>query len=572
MRYSGFPQACDETMKLLFLPLLFLFLAACATPGPGAPDSHETAPDFGSPGETNYHLLMAEIALQRDRPGLAATEYLRAARASDDPEVAARATRVISDFGTLEEGLAAAQRWADLAPGELMPRRFLARFFLQAGEVEQAAAMLAMLRTAIEAEHVARPFLPLVPLAMEARDPRVARAAVAAVVADHPADASGAYAHAYLALRAGELALAEAEAHRALQLDPEWTDAALLYARALAAAERTDEALTWLAERPEAGERIVQLETAAMLMQADRTAEARAVLGDLLAADPADTDALRLLGFVEYFTGETAAAREIFLALLASGDYTDDAVFYLGGIAEQAGEIEEAARLYARVESGEHLVTAQVRLALLMYRMGRPELAINHLELFARRNPDAVVELGAARAQLLARLGMAEDALAVYDEILTRFPDDFGSRYARGLLYVELDRAAEALEDFGHLVAMYPDDPTALNALGYTLADMTERYDQAYQLIYRALTLEPDNPAILDSMGWVLYRQGRPDEALPYIEQSWELYRDAEIAAHLGEVLWSLGRIDEAREIWLEAIVEWPGNPILLETMGRLDP
>ncbi|MFU8895321.1 MAG: tetratricopeptide repeat protein [Gammaproteobacteria bacterium] len=559
-------------MKPLLLPLLLLFLAACATPGPGAPDPDGAPPDFGSPGEASYHLLMAEIALQRDRPALAATEYLRAARASEDPEVAARATRVISDFGTLEEGLAAAQRWADLAPGEMLPQRFQARFFLQAGEVQRAADMLALLRTAIEAEQVARPFLPLVPLAMEARDPGVAVAALAAVVVDHPDDASGAYAHAYLALRAGQVALAQSEAQRALRLDPEWTDAALLYARALAAAERTDEALAWLAERPEAGERIVQLETAAMLMQADRTAEARAVLGDLLAADPADTDALRLLGFVEYFTGETAAAREIFLALLASGEYTDDAVFYLGGIAEQAGEIEEAARLYARVESGEHLVTAQVRLALLMYRMGRPELAINHLELFARRNPDAVVELGTARAQLLARLGMFEEALDVYGEILARFPDDFASRYARGLLYVELDRAAEALEDFGHLVAMYPDDPTALNALGYTLADMTERYDQAYQLIYRALTLEPGNPAILDSMGWVLYRQGRPEEALPYIERSWEIHRDAEIAAHLGEVLWSLGRIDEAREIWLEAIVEWPGSQVLLETMGRLDP
>lgn len=559
-------------MKLLLLPLLFLFLAACATPGPGAPDADERAPDFGSPGEASYHLLMAEIALQRDRPGLAATEYLRAARASDDPAVAARATRVISDFGTLEEGLAAAQRWADLAPDELLPRRFQARFFLQAGEVQRATDMLALLRSTLEAEHLARPFLPLVPLAMEARDPGVALAALAAVVADYPADASGAYAHAFLALRAGEVALAESEAQRALRLDPEWTDAALLYARALAAAERTDEALAWLAERPEAGERVIQLETAAMLMQADRTAEARALLGDLLADQPADTDALRLLGFVEYFSGQTAAAREIFLALLASGDYPDDAVFYLGGIAEQAGEIEAAARLYARVEGGEHLVTAQVRLALLMYRMGRPELAINHLELFARRNPAAVVELGAARAQLLVRMDMTEEALAVYDEILSRFPDDFASRYARGLLYVELDRAAAALDDFGHLVATHPDDPTALNALGYTLADMTERYDEAYQLIYRALALEPDNPAILDSMGWVLYRQGRPDEALPYIEQSWEMYRDAEIAAHLGEVLWSLGRIDEARTIWLEAIVEWPGNPILLATMGRLDP
>jgi tetratricopeptide (TPR) repeat protein len=111
-----------------------------------------------------------------------------------------------------------------------------------------------------------------------------------------------------------------------------------------------------------------------------------------------------------------------------------------------------------------------------------------------------------------------------------------------------------------------------LNALGYTLTDMTDRHDEAYPLIHRALELEPDDPAILDSMGWVLFKLGRAEEALPYIERSWAQQRDAEIAAHLGEVLWSLERIDEARDIWLEAIVEFPGSEILLDTMGRLDP
>jgi tetratricopeptide (TPR) repeat protein len=137
---------------------------------------------------------------------------------------------------------------------------------------------------------------------------------------------------------------------------------------------------------------------------------------------------------------------------------------------------------------------------------------------------------------------------------------------------VQLGRVEDALEDFGHLVAAYPDDPTALNALGYTLTDMTNRHDEAYQLIYRALGMQPENPAILDSMGWVLFRLGRPEEGLPFVERSWELMPDAEIAAHLGEILWALGRKDEARETWLEAIVEWPGNRILLDTMGRLDP
>jgi tetratricopeptide (TPR) repeat protein len=570
MGYSGFPKVDAKTMKPL-IPFVLL-LAACAAPGPEAPGPDELAPDFGRPGEAGYHLFMAEIALQRDRPALAATEYLYAARASDDPDVAARATRVISAFGTLEEGIEAAQRWQALAPGDLHPRRFLARFYLQGGQVEAAAVELGALRAAIDGDSVEHPFLPLLPLAMEAHDPDVALAAMTLAVEDYPDDASGAYAKAYLALRAGDIALGEAAAARALDLAPEWADAAMLYARAVAADGRVDEALDWMAAHPAAGERNMRLERAIMLLSAERSREARQALEDLLGEAPDDADALRALGYLEYFDGRTDVAREIFTALLHSGEYTSDAFFYLGSIAEQQGDIEEAAQFYARVEDGENLFTAQVRLALLMFRMGRPELAISHLELFERRNPAAAVELGAARAELLARLGMPEEALQVYGEILARFPDDFSTRYARGLLHVELGQVEDALADFGHLVAAYPDDPTALNALGYTLTDMTNRHDEAYQLIYRALGMQPENPAILDSMGWVLFRMGRPEEGLPFIERSWELMPDAEIAAHLGEILWALGRRDEAREIWLGAIVEWPGSRILLDTMGRLDP
>lgn len=554
------------------IPLVLLLLGACALPAPEPGDPDEAAPEFGEPGEASYHLFMAEIALQRELPALAATEYLRAARASDDPEVAARATQVISSFGTEAEGLEAAQRWAALAPDDLDARRFLVRFRLAAGDVSRASRELAVLRAAAGEATEPRPFLGLLPLVTDAADPQAAVAAMAAVVAEYPQDPSGAYAQAYLALRAGELELARSEAKRAVDLAPEWTEAAILYGRTLVAAERVDEALEWLAARPEAGERRMELERAVTLIAADRSAAARVVLESLLETDPADFEALRALGYLEYFEGRTEVAREIFLGLLAAGRYPNDALFYLGGIAEQQGEIEEAARLYSRIDGGEHLVTAQVRLALLMFRLGRPELALNHLEIFARHNPGADVDLGSARAELLARMGRSEEALALYDELLARHPDAVNLRYARGLMHVESGDVAAALEDFRHLATLYPDDPSALNAYGYTLADLTERHAEAYELIRRAFVLDPDSPAILDSMGWVLFKLGRPEEGLPYMARSWDLQRDPEIAAHLGELLWSLGRVDEARDIWLEAIVEWPGNPVLLDTMGRLDP
>jgi tetratricopeptide (TPR) repeat protein len=570
MGYSGFPRPCVDPMKPLVLLFPLLLLGACASPRPAEPGPDELAPDFGQPGEAGYHLLMAEIALQRDLPEIAATEYLRAAKASEDPEIAAQATRVASAFGTREEGLEAAARWVELAPELPDPRRFLVRLHLQAPDVASAAAELEFLRGALAERE--RPFLELLPLVADARDRLAALEAMAAVAERYPQDASGAYAMGYLALRGGDAPGAEAAASRALELEPDWTDAAVLLARAVAADDRPEEALALLEARPAAEQPELRLERAVLLMAAERNAEARAVLEEILAGEPGDADALRALGYLEYFEGDHQAARQTFMSLLATGEYTDDALFYLGGIAEQEGEIEEAARLYARVSGGEQLVTAQVRLALVMFRMGRPELAIDHLELFARRNPEAAVELHGARAELLMRMDRVEEALAVYDEILARHPGETDARYARALIYEELDRVEEALADFEHIVAQHPDDPIALNALGYTLTDRADRHAEAYALIRRALDLDPENPAILDSMGWVLFKLGRAEDGLPYVERSWALQRDPEIAAHLGEILWSLGRIDEARTIWTEAIVEFPGSEILLGTMGRLDP
>lgn len=554
----------------IFVPALLMLLAACAGPQPAPSGPDELAPDFGQPGEADYHLFMAEIALQRDQPALAATEYLRAARASDDPEIAARATRIAAAYGTRAEGRQAARRWAELAPDDLHPRRYLARLYLQEGDIDAAARELALLRSG--AEGTPRPFLELLALVSDLRDAEGALAAMSAVVNEYPGDASGAYAQAYLALRAGDVSTALAQTERAVELEPGWTDAIALHARALLADGRPDEALAWLAARPEAKTRELQLERAVLLMAAERNDEAREALEDILLEHPMDPDALRALGILAYFEGDTQTAREALLALLATGRHTNDALFYLGGVAEQMGEIEEAARLYSRVTAGEHLLTVQVRLALLMYSMGRPELAINHLELFAQRNPDAALELGAARAELLTRLGRPDDALAVYDELLAREPGELSVLYARGLLHVELGRVEEAVADFSRMVELRPDDPIALNALGYTLTDMTDRHDEAYPLIRRALELDPDSPAILDSMGWVLFKLGRAEEGLPYIERSWQLFPDAEIAAHRGELLWSLGRIEEARQVWLDAIVDFEGSQVLLDTMGRLDP
>jgi len=550
--------------------LTFLLLAACASGPRGLPGAEdlEAGAAAAQPGDASYHLLMGEIAMQRDENAAAASEYLKAARASSDPEVAARATRVTWAFGTQSESLQAAPRGAALAPEDPEPRGYLVRIHLREPDVDRALEHLEFLYD----ETAARPFLDLLPLTGDAGDRKAALEAMERLAAAHEEDASGAYAVSFLALRAGDADKAVTSARAAVDKEPEWTEAAMMYARALAAAGKADEALDWLEARPDGQSPEMRLERAVLLMAAERNEEARELLQALLKEEPDNPAALRALGYLAYFTGDLDAARRHFTSLLSTGRYGNDAMFYLGSIAEVRGNLEEAARLYSRVSGGENLVTAQVRLALVMYRMGRPELAVNHLEEFAEMQPEAALQLGGARAELLVRMDQTDRALDVYDDLLERHPESDDTRYARALLYERLDRIDEAVADLRHIAERNPDDSTALNALGYTLADRTDQLEEARGLIARALELAPDNPAIVDSMGWVLHKLGDDDEALKHLRQAWSLQRDPEVAAHLGEVLWSLGRKDEARRLWNEAIVEFPDSDVLLEAMGRLDP
>lgn len=551
----------------LLLPVVLLW--ACAS-APTAEDDLAAGREAATGGDSSYHLLMAEIALQREERATAAAEYLQAALASDDPDVAARATRINWTYGTPEQALSAARRWAALAPEDPDPRSFLVRLYLRDDELGRAEPHLEFLyEQASETEY---PFLELLPLMAEARDRDAALELITRLSDAHPGDASGPYAAGFLALRSGDAARAADLALEAVEQDPEWTEAAMLYARALAADDRADEALAWLEARPESGDPEMQLERAVLLMAAGRDDEARTLLEELLAERPSDPGALRAMGYLDYFAGDLESARQRFMALLGTGRHTNDALFYLGGIAEAEGNIEEAGRLYSRVSGGENLVDAQVRLALVMYRMGRPELAVDHLEEFAEMQPEAALELGVAQAELLTRMNETERALEVYERLVQRYPDSDQLLYSRALLFERLDRVDEAVTDLRRIAERNPEDAAALNALGYTLADRTESHQEAYELIRRANDLDPDNAAIIDSMGWVLYRLGRDDEALPWLERAWSLQRDPEVAAHLGEVLWSMGRQDAARDIWTEAIVEFPGSDVLLETMGRLDP
>ncbi len=313
-----------------------------------------------------------------------------------------------------------------------------------------------------------------------------------------------------------------------------------------------------------------RLEYAVLLAAVGRDDDARIELDALLLDEPAMIGALRTAGLVALRQDDLDGAEVYFNALLATNRRSYEAVYYLAGIAEEREDHARAIALYSQVRVGEHVVAAQVGAARSLLAMEGQDRALEYLDAFAASHPRYAVEMYAAKARFLEEVGDAEAALTVYAQALEQFPGNSALLYGRAFLYESVDRVDDAIRELRAILETDPDDPVALNALGYTLADRTKRYREAERLIDRALKMEPDNAAIIDSKGWVLFRRGKLKQAREYLERAWSELPDPEVAAHLGETLWRMGEEAEARELLEEAWQRFPGDDILRDTIRRL--
>ena len=247
----------------------------------------------------------------------------------------------------------------------------------------------------------------------------------------------------------------------------------------------------------------------------------------------------------------------------------------LGELAEMLERKTEALDWYKQVpEDDEHWFEAQVRSVLLLDGEGKTaeaETRIHQLQARAGDDAKALGDVYLIEADLLHKHGKGEEAIFVYDRGLHAMPDDTRLLYARALLNDDLNHVDAAVRDLRRLLELKPNDADALNALGYTLADRTENQKEALTLIEKALVLKPDEPAILDSLGWVQYRLGQMDEAVTHLRTAFTKQPDAEIAAHLGEVLWVSGQKDEAKKVWEQGRKKDAQNKVLLDTIKRLE-
>jgi tetratricopeptide (TPR) repeat protein len=407
----------------------------------------------------------------------------------------------------------------------------------------------------------------------EAGDPGDADRLMRSLAKPYPDSALAHYAAATMALNSGDVDHALDRAARAIELDPDNIKLKLLYGRALLSSGDIDAAIDFTARLvgddmdPDPDARI---ELAIMYMMADMPDFALSQVNQVLLEQSGRMDALRLMAIINFHKDNLDAAWDDFQDLLSSGEYQMDALYYLGRIADIREETDRAIRFYSEVRRGSNAAVSQQRAAaLLAHEKDDLESALALLDEFAASSPTDAIEAMRGKAALLASVGAHDDALGYYEKLVEFRPDDERVVLSRAELLVRMNRIDDALAAYDGAVQRWPKSALALNAYGYTLADRTDRYREAEKLIRKALKYEPDNAAIIDSMGWVLFKLGRFEEALAELERAWAGMQDHEVAAHIVETLVALDRREEALERLEAAEAQKPDSELLKAVRER---
>lgn len=520
-----------------------------------------------------FKLLMAEIAGHRGLLDVAVENYLDLARTTRDHRIVERAARIAVYARNDAAALAAAGLWVELDPRNPDPHQVLAVMKLRSGDLEQAASHLQDIFAYSEGE-VDQKLWMIANLLGSEKDKDAVLDVMEKLVASQNNSADAMYAFAHVAAKLEDLQRSRELLEDTLALAPDNINVALSYISILQRMGREQEALAWLeAELPrhEGDDFNLRMAYARLLMEFRLYDKALDQFELLVAREPENTDVLYALGLLYLQNNRLDDSEALFRKLSVQEYLTDTANYYLGRIAEEKRFYDEAGDWYQGVYKGEHYFDAQIRLAMLLARKGEVNEARAHLGTIRAQSEQQQRLIIQAEGELLLEAERYEEAVAVYSAALE-------DQYDADLLYARAMAAEKAgnlelLEaDLRTILRHEPDHAQALNALGYTLADATDRHAEAYELIKKALELRPTDFYILDSMGWVLYRLGRLDEAIDYLRKALNIRQDPEIAAHLGEVLWVRGEREQAKEVWEAALRQTPEDTRLLDVIERFAP
>lgn len=534
------------------------------------PASNATRTDSGLTAQQFYQFMLGEVAAQRGQMPLAAAALVQMAQSTHDPEIARLAAEAAIQAREYNAALVATRIWVDAAPDSAPAQQMMVSLAAAFGQLDDVRAHLARSLALDTDENLPGDLMRLNRLLVRIPDKTAVNALVIETTEPYLQLPEAHFARAQAAYNARDMAKAGAEIDTVLSARPDW-ELAILFKAMLVEGKPADVVAVlqpFVNKYPQAAD--ARLGLARALVGAHRFDDALAQFKVLQSQQPDNPDIIYAVGLLSTQNGDYATAESQFKRLIDMNYPESNLVrVYLGQIAEEKKDDQAAATWYAGVTSGPQYLDAQARAAQLTARAGNVDGAIAMLHKVQATNDDDRVQLVLTEATILREARRYDAAYAVLDKALATRPNDPDLLYEAALDADYLKKFDLSERLWQKLIALKPDSAQAYNAWGYSLADRGVRLDEAQSLIDKALEMRPDDPFILDSKGWVLFRKGDKQAALDLLQRAYKGRPDPEIAAHIGEVLWSLGRQDDARNVLTEAARNYPDNAALADTIKR---
>jgi Tfp pilus assembly protein PilF len=540
-------------------------------PAPGAA-AKVTLPDVAFNPQTVYDILLGEIALQRGHAGVASVTLGKVAHDTRDPRIAERATYASIYARRFEDALRSARLWSELQPDDTDAREAVAAVLLELGRGDEARVEFERLIALDAAQNnVDQAYMRVAAILSRQTSRDGVLDIMERLVTIHPESAVAHFALAHLSVRLGDLDRALAADDRALALRPDWDEAVLFKARILVSRKETSKAQqfyeAFLQRRSAAT--TVRTNYARFLVDLKQWEAARQQFMRVVADTPDDAESTYAVGLLSLQTNHPDEAETWMKRSLGLRPQNDHARLYLGQIAEERKDYVSASRWYGEVQPGEQYFEAQARLGIVIAHQGDLAKARAHLQALNAETGVQRIQRVLFEEQILRDARQYREALGVLNRALEAMPSEKELLYARALVAEKLDMIDVLESDLRNVIKQDPKHAQALNALGYTLADRTTRFAEAQELLAQALAIKPDDAYILDSMGWLQFRLGNNTESVKFLKRALEIRSDAEISAHLGEVLWVMGNRKEAESVWDRALHDTPDNEALLGVINK---
>jgi len=563
-----------------------IFLSACASTLPVAEENNTIEPAIETElvveepaavealpltSELVYYILMAEVAGQRGEIGVAAELYNKAASTVDSPAVASRSTQIANFTRDKARINRALNRWVEVDPTDADVYIMQAPFKMMAGDLD---AVVESVNTALSLSPEKAPqFLAQIADNLsELVSPEQALSVMQQLEVYKRQDTEALFVYARLTqfFKQYDKALTAIELVLEKQADRE--SAHILKAEVLQRLGQGKVALAVLKQAAvkQGASDEIRFSYAKLLGENNKTDQARGIFEQLHTEKPNNEEILFALGLLALEEKDGKQAKKYFRQLVTLGDGGKQASYFMGLSEELNEDVDAALIWFASVPAdSSRFQAAQSRYVNLLANNGQLDKARLHLKLLRKEHPDREVQYYTFEAAFLREHDQNQAAFDLYTEALVGFPNNVELLYGRAMTAESLHRLSVLEDDLRQILTLNPDNDVVLNALGYTLTDRTDRHQEALELIEKAISIKPDDPFYLDSLGWVYYRMGNLDAAVRYLKQAVEIQADVEFIAHLGEVLWQQGRQAEAKKVWQKGLQQTEDNDLLNETMQR---